>query len=240
VKQLPKILLLVLAGSLSFPKSALAVLIDALDPSKQWKIARIEFFGNEKFSDDPLRAVIVTKERPWYLFWGERPLFDPVTFKTDLERLRRFYEAEGYYTASINYDLDVDPEREWITLKITIHEGAAVVITAIDVAVTLKDPDQKPPQFPDELPVKRGEAFREVEYQQGEQTLRTSFLNTGYAHVQSQRKAEVNVDEGQAHIYYGVQPGPVTFFGATEIKGTGIVDPELVRRELSYAEGETY
>ena len=229
-----------LAGFSSFPKTALAVLLDALDPAKQWKVARIEFSGNEKFSDDPLRAAMATKERPWYRFWEHRPLFEPVTFKTDLERLRRFYESEGYYSAVISYDLDVNPEQESIVLRITVREGAAVVVSEIEVAVTLKDPDQKPPRLPDELPVKRGEAFREVEYQQGEQALRTSLLNSGYAHVQSQRRAEVNVDEERARIHYGVQPGPVAFFGATEIKGTGPVEPELIRRELTYEEGETY
>ena len=240
MKRLSKILLLLLAGFSSFPKTALAVLLDALDPAKQWKIARIEFSGNEKFSDDPLRDAMATKERPWYRFWEHRPLFEPVTFKTDLERLRRFYESEGYYSAVISYDLDVNPEEESIVVRITVREGAAVVVSEIDVAVTLKDPDQKPPRLPDELPVKRGEAFREVEYQQGEQALRTTLLNSGYAHVQSQRRAEVNVDEEHARIHYGVQPGPVAFFGATEIKGAAAVEPELVRRELTYKEGETY
>jgi outer membrane protein assembly complex protein YaeT len=239
VKRCSKILLLVLAWLFSFPESALTVLIDGLDTTRQWKVARIEFSGNEKFPDDSLHAVILTKERPWYRFWEDRPLFDPVTFTTDLERLRRFYEAEGYYSAEIAYDLDVDRERDWLTVVITVREGGAIVIAEIDVAVT-QERDQKPPSLPDELPVKRGEVFREVEYQQSEQTLRTSLLNHGYAHVQSQRKAEVNVDEGRARIHYGLQPGPVTFFGATEIKGTDTVEPELIRRELSYIEGETY
>ncbi|MGH7855172.1 MAG: BamA/OMP85 family outer membrane protein, partial [Candidatus Binatia bacterium] len=240
MKRLSIILLLVLAGFSSFPKSALAVLVDALDPTRQWKVARIEFSGNEKFPDDSLGAAIVTKERPWYRFWEDRPPFDPVTFTTDLERLRRFYEAEGYYSAVITYDLDADREREWITARITVREGEPVMISEIGVAVTVKEPDQKPPPLPDELPVKRGEVFREVEYQQGEQTLRASFLNSGYAHVQSQRKAEVNVDEQRARIHYSLQPGPVAFFGDTEVKGAETVEPELVLRELTYEPGERY
>lgn len=240
MKRLAKILLLVLAGSPSFPKTALAVLVDALDPAKQWRVAGIEFSGNEKFPDDSLRDAIVTKERPWYRFWEERPLFDPVTFTTDLERLRRFYEAEGYYSGVISYDLDADRERELITVRFKVREGKAVVISEIGVAVTLKDADQKPPPLPDELPVKRGEVFREVEYQQGEQTLRTAFLNSGYAHVQTQRKAEVNVDEQTALLHYGVQPGPIAFFGETEVKGAQTVEPELILRELSYEPGEMY
>ena len=240
MKRLSIILLLVLAGFSSFPKSALAVLVDALDPTRQWKVAGIEFSGNQKFPEDTLRAAIVTKERPWYRFWEERPPLDAVTFTTDLERLRRFYEAEGYYGAVITYDLDADREHELITARIKVREGEPVMISEIGVDVTVKEPDQKPAPLPDELPVKRGEVFREVEYQQGEQTLRASFLNSGYAHVQTQRKAEVNVDEQTARIHYGAQPGPVTFFGETEIKGTDTVEPELIFRELTYEPGEMY
>ena len=68
----------------------------------------IEFSGNEKFSQDELRAAIVTQQRPWYRFWEDRPVLDPVTFGTDLERLQRFYESHGYYGTVVTYDLDVD------------------------------------------------------------------------------------------------------------------------------------
>ncbi|HKY07703.1 MAG TPA: POTRA domain-containing protein, partial [Candidatus Binatia bacterium] len=229
-----------LAGLSSFPKNSFAVLIDALDATRQWKVADIQFLGNEKFPEDSLRAVILTKERPWYRFWEDRPPFDPVTFTTDLERLRRFYEAEGYYGAAVTYDLDPDQERELLTIRIKMREGAPVIIAEIDVAVTVRETEPNPPALPDELPVKRGQVFREVEYQQAEQTLRSTFLNGGYAHVQSQRKAEVNVDEQQARLQYGVQPGPVTFFGETQVKGTQSVDPELILRELTYEAGEKY
>ena len=240
MKRLSKIVLLFLAGFSSFPQNALAVLVDTLDPTRQWKVARIEFSGNQKFPDETLRAALVTKERPWYRFWEERPPLEPVTFTTDLERLRRFYEAEGYYGALITYDLDTDREREWITVRIKVREGEPIVISEIGVAVAVKEPGQKPPTLPDELPVKRGEVFREVEYQQGEQTLRAFLLNSGYAHVQTQRKAEVNVDAQTARIHYDAQPGPVTFFGETKVNGTETVESALVLRELTYEPGEMY
>ena len=68
----------------------------------QWRVQRIEFFGNKQFDGDELSSAIVTKERPWYRFWEDRPEFDPVTFETDLERLRRFYESRGYYSTDVS------------------------------------------------------------------------------------------------------------------------------------------
>ena len=121
-----------------------------------------------------------------------------------------------------------------------MREGEPVLIGAIDVEVALKTPDQKPPALPDELPVKRGEVFRETEYQQAEQVLRNTLLDAGYAHTQSERRAEVDLAEQRARIRYGLQPGPITFFGETTIKGLDKVEPELIQREILYETGETY
>jgi len=58
--------------------------------------------------------------------------------------------------------------------------------------------------------------------------------------VQTQRKAEVNVDAQTARIHYDAQPGPVTFFGETKVNGTETVESALVLRELTYEPGEMY
>ena len=231
---------MVLAALSIFPQSVLAAVIADLDPARQWKVARIEFFGNEKFSADELRDAMVTKQRPWFRFWDDLPEFDPVTFETDLERVRRYYESRGYYEAAVTYDLDVDAERSAVAARISVREGAPVLIGAIDVQVALKTPDQKPPALPDELPVKRGAVFRESEYQQSEQTLRNSLLEAGYAYTQSERHAEVDLAEQRARIRYRLQPGPVTYFGETAIKGYDKVEPELIEREIQYEAGEIY
>lgn len=240
MKRLAKIFILALVGLPGLPHLAAAIVIDALDLSRQWRVERIEFSGNEKFSDGTLRAAIVTKERPWFRFWEERPVLDPTAFRTDLERLRRLYEANGYYETAVSHDLDIDPERAWVKVRIKVREGVPVVVSDIDVQVTVKEPDRKPPPLPEELPIKRGEVFREQEYQKAEQVLRGSFLNQGYAHAHSQRKAEVGLDEHRARVFYGIQPGPLTFFGETEVKGTETIEPELVERELVYQSGEMY
>src|SRR5919202_1316641 len=76
---------------------ASAILVDDLPPGKEWRTDGIEISGNKLYSAATLRGQMLTETRPWYLFWQSAPEFDPVTFREDLERLRRFYEARGYY-----------------------------------------------------------------------------------------------------------------------------------------------
>lgn len=167
-------------------------------------------------------------------------MFDPVTFGADLERLQRLYESRGFYGTTLSHDLEVDEAEELVTAHITVHEAIPVVISAIDVQVAGDGARQTPPPFPQELPVKRGQIFREADYQQAEQVLRAAFLENGYAFVKTERHAEVDLDQQQVRIRYVIQPGPLAVFGPTEVKGTTTVDPDLVTREITYHAGETY
>ena len=99
-----------------------AIPLDALDYNREWRVEKINLLGHKLLTEDELRAELLTKERPWYRFWGERPTFDPVTFESDLERLRRYYEARGYYDITVEHDIAVDEDNDSLDLG-NSHQG---------------------------------------------------------------------------------------------------------------------
>jgi outer membrane protein assembly complex protein YaeT len=222
------------AGWIAFAGPALAIQIEELDAAQQWRVKNIEISGNTKFSYSELLAELLTKARPWYLFWEEPSIFDPLTFREDLERLRRFYEARGYYQTRVTYDLVVDSQTSELEVKIQVLEGPPIIISQVKVEVSGSS------LSPPELPIKQGEIFSEESYRKGEEVLRQFFLDRGYAYVTTERHADVNVDADQVNIQYRADPGPLSFFGETTVQGTDKVDPEIVLRELSYQPGEVF
>jgi len=174
---------------------ALAIPVNDLDPAREWRVEAIEISGNATFSDSELTSEMLTKARPWYLFWQDAPVFDPVTFREDLERLRRFYEARGYYQTHITHDLIVDPERSQVHVKIEISEGPPVIVAEVEVEIVGSS------LFPPELPIKKGQVFTEESYRKGEDVLRQFFLDRSYAYVTTERRAEVNLDRDQAYVW---------------------------------------
>ena len=177
---------------------------------------------------------MLTKVRPSYLFWENDNIFDPVTFREDLERLRRFYEARGYYRTRVTHDLTVDSENSRVEVKIEIFEGPPVIVA--QVAVEVSGSDLSSPI----LPIKDGDIFVEEVYLKGEEVLRQFFLDRGYAHVVTERHAEVNLDQDRARVSYRADSGPLSFFGETTVQGTNEVEPHVILRELSYKPGETF
>jgi len=222
-------------GWIFFARPVLGIQLEELDAARQWRVEKIEISGNTKFSDTEILRELLTKVRPWYLFWEAESSFDPITFREDLERIRRFYEARGYYQTRVTYDLTADPQSGQVEVKIEVFEGPPVIVSEVHVEVS-DGSSLSPPQ----LPLKQGEIFGEESYRKGEETLRNFFLEHGYAHVTTERRAEVNVDKNQASAWYQADPGPLSVFGKTTIAGTDKVDPEIVLRELSYKPGEIF
>jgi outer membrane protein assembly complex protein YaeT len=144
------------------------------------------------------------------------------------------YESRGFYHAEVRYDLTFDEEQSLLTAKIEVAEGPPVLVADVDVQVVGSS------TFPESLPIKSGAVFTEDVYQRSEQELKQFYSDQGYAHVESQRKAEVILDENAALVSYNITPGPPSVFGPTDVAGVKNVDPEIVLRERAYEEGQTY
>ncbi len=233
-------LFFVLTIWLFFTRSVLAIQVETLDSAREWRVRNIQISGNERFSDSRLLDELLTESRPWYRFWEARPVFDPITFQTDLERLHRFYESEGYYQNRITHDLGVDDAAGLVDVRILVEENQPVLISQVVVDVSADSDYGKFPRLPEKLAVVRGEIFKEEEYQDTEMLLRNLLMENGHAHARTERRAEVDLDESQASIRYSVQPGPKTVFGETVITGTEQFDPYLISRELAYEPGESF
>lgn len=221
----------------------LALTVDDLDPEREWRVKQITIAGNKAFTESELLAKLATQQRPRYLPWRARPIFDPVAFATDLERLHRFYEAHGYYQSRVTYDLQVDDQASLVTVQIHVEENLPVTVAEVKVETSDARADEGTSlrTLPrEELPLQVGEVFSEEEYQEGEQVLRDFFLQRGHPWVQTQRKATVDLSRDQVRVWYAVQPGPQAVFGSTRVEGTARVNPQLILRELTYQPGERF
>jgi len=176
--------------------------IEDLDPYQEWQIKTLTIAGNERFSTDQLRGELLTITRPCYTPWRPHPRFDPVTFKTDLERLTRFYRAQGYYDARVSYSLDVQEIDQLVTACVTIEEGEPVQVTQVTFAVS-DNPDLTPTleALRPALPLTEGSVFSEEGYQETEAKIKAFFLEQHRGRVKVERKATIILDHRAAQVH---------------------------------------
>ena len=212
----------------------LAIRLEDLEPNRRWHLRELVITGNDRLTRSDLTGMLLTETRPWYRFWADYPAFDPVTFRADLERLRRFYESRGFYRAEVDYDLTVEGDDDLVNGRIIVREGAPVIVAEVDVSVSQN------PTSPERLPIATGDVFSEEAYLRSEALLKQFYSEQGYAYVESERKAEIVLDSNQAFLSYHIDPGPPSTFGATAVLGIQDIESEIIRRELAYKPGDPY
>jgi translocation and assembly module TamA len=236
---IPGPIAVVMAGVLLLASfRAFALTTADLDPSRHYKLEKNEISGPHAFPRETLLSAMKTTERPWYQIWKPLPEFDPQRFNDDVARLKRFYEAHGFYNARITYKLTLKADR--VTPRITVTEGKPVRIAGITVS---NASGFAPPQALDrsfELPLKKGDIFDERAYQQGAQVLLDLYTTHAYAHAKVLRHAVLEVEKLRARIEYDILPGVRCVFGDTRISGVAEATRKLVEQQLTFKPGEPF
>jgi outer membrane protein insertion porin family len=98
-----------------------------------YELQSIRFQGNNSIGSSTLKDIIYSEETPWW-FWkflnsftslGAEPVyFDSTTIPIDLEALREYYNANGFFNMNAAYDYFVDTSSKKVYLDYYIDEGS--------------------------------------------------------------------------------------------------------------------
>ena len=97
------------------------------------ELSSINFEGNTTFSDADLKAVIQSKENPFWMwrflnsftFLGSPPnYFDSSSVSIDVISLKSFYAVNGFFKAEISYSFVIDTVGKSAELTYTINENS--------------------------------------------------------------------------------------------------------------------
>jgi outer membrane protein insertion porin family len=213
------------------------------DPARA-EVTGLEFDGARSFTREELSAAIssqATRCREilyapacWSGIGGlERAYLEPGALEADALRLKIYYFERGYREAVITADTALDDDGVELTFR--IEEGPPVRVADVTIEgapEALRLPD---------LPVRTGDPFDVVAYEATRDTLLSLLRNNGWA------RAQVLLSYGipretpyAATVEYELMPGPQARIGGIEVEGVEETTPELVRRMLTFDEGDLY
>jgi len=212
------------------------------------EVKKLRFEGNEAVSDRTLREKIVTEATPWWWPFARTRRFDPLTWEKDAQRIARYYETQGYFTATVQMSqvddaLTRDADGE-VELCIETDEGPQTRVQKLEVEglgqleapvyeATLK-----------RLPVREGKAFRESAWIETKDLVRERLRERGYAAVDISGRALVDTATHSADVLLRVDTGARYRFGDIhyEMLGEPGVQQEWIEEQvrLAIAPDETF
>ena len=200
-------------------------------------VKNINFIGNKNFSDNELRSKISTKEDAWYKIFGSNK-FIPERLDYDIEKLREFYSQRGYIDFTVKVARgDLLPDFSGFNINFIINEGIRYTIDKVKINSSLID-DKKNKNLLKELNLQKGEFFDTRAFDESTKYLIKYFENTGYSFVKvvpSIKKRKNLID-----INYNVSEGEKKFINKIIILGNTRTNDSVIRRELSFLEGDPF
>ena len=120
--------------------------------NKKYELTEINYEGNSNFSSSDLREIIFSKESPSWLskllnkissLGGKAVYFDSLLIQSDINALKNFYRAKGFFKVKINSNYELDTSSNKTQLTYTIFESQPVYFKSL----TLKGLEWVAPEF---------------------------------------------------------------------------------------------
>jgi outer membrane protein insertion porin family len=202
-------------------------------------VRRINFIGNERFSDRRLRRELVTEESRWWRFFSSNDNYDPDRLEYDRELLRQFYQNQGYANFRvISAVAELTPDQQAFYITITLDEGE--VYNFGNVTVNSEIEDLAPDFLELIVPTQEGDLFRGELIEQSVDTLTFAAGAAGYAFVNIRPMTERNRETRTVDVEYVIDEGPRVYIERIDIVGNTRTVDSVIRRELLTVEGDAF
>ena len=202
-------------------------------------VTDLEIRETDAVSERELVRKLVTAETGWWPFAKKRR-FDPVEWQSDLQRIERYYETQGYYQARVvRAETLPSANGEEIELVVEVEENAPVRIGAVTVRGLEALPEDERGAVTEDLPLETGEIFVEDDWTAAKDQLVHRLKEQGHAAAALVAEAKIDLASRRAVLDLLVAPGQRYRFGSVVVntRAGAAVDPALVREQVELAVG---
>lgn len=200
-------------------------------------VARINFVGNDSFSDSRLKEVVATREQAWYRLLSTSDTYDPERLNYDRELLRRFYLRQGYADVQITAaTAELAPDRSGFFLTYSIDEGPRYRIGDVQVTSSLRGLD--PATVRDDIAISVGDWYDGDAVDRADTQLTDMLAARGFPFANVEPRVVRNREERKVDLTFDISEGPRAFVERIEISGNTRTQDRVIRREFRLAEGD--
>ena len=212
-----------------------ARVIYTVDEGGKAAIRRVEFEGNEHFSDRVLRKQMKIRGKTLVYFLDKSGRLDEVQLQQDLDSIREFYQNHGYIDVEVK---DVRKEREdgRMIITIAVNEGPQYHVGKISIAGYHVTTEEKIRAL---LKMKEGAVYSPKALRDDAKAIADAYGSGGYVDL-------VVTPEGTPtggnviDVHYKIEEGDRYFVQRINIVGNTRTKDKVIRREVLVTPGSVF
>ncbi|MFZ9433000.1 MAG: outer membrane protein assembly factor BamA [Burkholderiaceae bacterium] len=202
------------------------------------KIKEIRILGARVFKESDLVDLLDQTRSGWFTWYTKRDRYARSKLNADLETLRAHYTNRGYLEFAVeSTQVTMSPDKQSISIVITVREGQPYTVTAVRLAGELLGRDDELKSL---ITVKPGSAYRSEDVAESQRRITDRFGVYGYAFARVEARQDINRETGQVELTLVADPGRRAYVRRINISGNTSTRDEVIRREFRQFESSWY
>lgn len=209
-----------------------------IEEPPQAYVRKIIIKGNKNVKASEIKSIMSTAEKGLFSWFTGSGILDEETLEEDRKNIEALYHDKGYVRVKVGTpDISISKDGKTITVALTIDEGDLYKIDKIDFkgdVIFNKD------QLLAMIKSKKGNTFRSTLYQQDVLTLTDLYQDKGYAFCEIAPLTSIDDDTRKVDIDFEIKKNNEIFINRINIIGNTKTLDKVIRRELTFAEGDRF
>lgn len=210
-----------------------ATVLFNIDEGLRYRIQKITITGNWAVPKNKILKIIST--RPDTLFTSG--FYDEEKFNEDIEKIKSFYQKEGYSDAELAPKVEYDEKLKKIFITIDINEGKKYLVGYVEIFGSTTYTEE---QIKAKLKMTSGKPYSQQALQQDIIAIQSLYFEKGFMDAGVDAKTVLNEQTKNIDIAYTITENEVSYVNKILIKGNTKTRDKVIRRELRIYPGDKF
>jgi outer membrane protein insertion porin family len=217
-------------------KKNLADIEYTIEEGKKFHIEKIDFVGNQVYTDKQLRRQMATKEENFLSFITSAGDLNQEKLTQDTAKLASFYHNNGYIRARVG-EPQVAFESEGIVITIKVDEGPRYKVGKVAFSGDLIVPRE---ELRETIRIADEEHYNREVLRRDVLAITDLYSDEGYAYVNVSPLVDQDDEKLVANINFEIEKGSLVYFEEINITGNTKTRDKVIRRQLRVYEKELF
>jgi len=199
------------------------------------RIKDIIIQGNQSFGAGRILKLLKTK-RAWFFNAG---VLKEDVLKEDSERIKSFYQNQGYVNVALSHEVKTDPQKPYLLLiYFNIQEGRKYLVGSVNLKGNQKVTEKEIlSQLSNILP---GKVFSQEAMKKDVTSIQGAYFDRGFISAQVQDTTVINPDTGRVDVTYTISENEVAYVEKIKVRGNIKTKDVVIRREMRIYPGDKF
>ena len=203
------------------------------------ELERVNFVGNQAFSDYRLRQELASRQAGWLRQIIQRDTLDPARLEADKQMLTDFYTSRGFMDFRITDVSAVESrERDATYLTFTINEGQSFRVGAVTTVSQIPGLDAA--EFDKQRRLRSGVLFDPTVIDNNVARMETFAIKRGLNFVTVDPVLTRHDKDGVVDVAFTLKQGDRLFIQRIDIEGNTTTLDQVIRRQFDTVEGDPF